>query len=309
MRITGFDVLNSLWTNVAFNVGYGYHGDFISGWDEETLGQAVKQCTSQSGRIEDCPVFNLQSESEASQCDMKIPDIIADEDVLGPMAALPGGIQLGEFVGDIVAGVTDAIPDIDVSTGKPIGAQGYNGVEEQTSEPPVEPEPTSAEPVSENPTPAPAPEASAPQVSALNAPVPEEPTSEPAPEVPVSEPALEEPAPEEPAPEVPVSQPAPAEPAPEVPVSQPAPEEPAPEAPEPVPEEPVITEAPEPVAPEEELKVVSTDYVRDGNVLSKIVWVEELVYVTETEDCTVTAEPPMAKRAHAHLRRHARRRH
>lgn len=273
------------------------------------MGRAVKQCTNESGRIEDCPVFNLQSESDAAQCDMVVPNVIADEDVLGPMAALPGGIQLGEFVGDIVAGVTDAIPDVNVSTGKPIGALGLNGAEEPTSKPAVEPQPTPSEPVPEEPTPAPAPESPAPQASALNAPVPDEPAADRAPEAPVSEPAPDAPAPEvpapaEPAPEVPASQPTP-----EAPVSEPAPNAPAPEVPEPAPEDPAITEAPEPVAPEEELKVVSTDYVRDGNVLSKIVWVEELVYVTQTEDCTVTAEPPMAKRAHAHLRRHARRRH
>lgn len=263
------------------------------------MGRAVKQCTNQSGRIEDCPVFDLQSESDAAQCDMVVPNLLADEDVLGPMAALPGGIQMGEFVGDIVAGVTDVIPDVNVSTGKPIGALDQNGAVEPTSKPAVEPQPTPSEPVSEEPTPAPAPEVPAPEVSALNAPVPDEPAADRAPEVPASEPA-----PADPAPEVPVSQPAP-----EAPVSQPAPAEPAPEAPAPAPKDPVITEAPEPVAPEEELKVVRTDYVRDGNVLSKIVWVEELVYVTQTEECTVTAEPPMAKRAQAHLRRHARRRH
>lgn len=155
------------------HAGYGYHGDFISGWDEETLGQAVKQCTNESGRIEDCPVFDLQSEYEASQCDMVVPDVIADEDVLGPMPALPGGIQLGEFVGDIVAGVTDAIPDINVPTGKTLGALGHNGAEEPTSKLSVEPEPTTVEPVSQEPTPAPAPEASEPQVSALAAPIPD----------------------------------------------------------------------------------------------------------------------------------------
>lgn len=246
MRILEVTLLNVL--------GYGYHGDFISGWDEQTLGQAVKTCTNPSGRIDDCPVFNIQSQSDTEKCDMNIPHMLADEDVKGPMASLPGGIHLGEFVGDLVDGVASVVAGghaaaIDGSVGVPssspaTGIPGVGIAQAPTSENPVDPASTPIEVPTVQPTSAaPIPEAPAPQ-----GPVSEEPTSEP----------------------------------------------------------PVVTKAPEPVAPEEEVDIVSTEYIRDGNVLSKIVWVEEVEYVTETEYkiCTQTIEPPNAKRAHAHMRRH-----
>lgn len=90
------DTVSGAGTDDSRRAGYGYHGDFISGWDEETLRQAVNFCTSESGRIEDCPVFNLQSASEASQCSMETPSILASEDVIGPMDSLPGKIHQGD---------------------------------------------------------------------------------------------------------------------------------------------------------------------------------------------------------------------
>ncbi|KAL0943425.1 WSC domain-containing protein [Colletotrichum truncatum] len=74
--------------------GYGYHGDFMSGWDEDFLQSAVDTCTNMSGRIEDCPVFSLQSESQVKQCSMKIPDILSTEDVIGPDTVLPGNVRI-----------------------------------------------------------------------------------------------------------------------------------------------------------------------------------------------------------------------
>lgn len=67
--------------------GYGFHGDFLMGWDRDLLQKAVDQCTNDSGRVEDCPVFNLYPDSTAEGC--KISAKI-DEDVQGPFAKLPG---------------------------------------------------------------------------------------------------------------------------------------------------------------------------------------------------------------------------
>lgn len=64
------------------------------GWDEDFLQTAVDTCTNDSGRIEDCPVFNVVSESKATQCEMTIPKALAKEDVEGPMSQLPGGVQI-----------------------------------------------------------------------------------------------------------------------------------------------------------------------------------------------------------------------
>ncbi|PHH85187.1 hypothetical protein CDD83_781 [Cordyceps sp. RAO-2017] len=77
--------------------GYGYHGDFITGWDEAFLQKAVKTCTNQSGRIEDCPLFDILSESEVSNCAMQapLPQALHKENVEGPMMKLPGNGESG----------------------------------------------------------------------------------------------------------------------------------------------------------------------------------------------------------------------
>lgn len=67
--------------------GYGYHGDFMNGWDQDILRQAIDTCTNDSGNIEDCHVLELQSVEAQQQCKkgIEIP-----EDVFGPLHELPG---------------------------------------------------------------------------------------------------------------------------------------------------------------------------------------------------------------------------
>ena len=67
--------------------GYGSHGDFVMGWEEQHLQDAVDQCTNLSGRVEDCPVFDLIPDSQAEGC-MIEPKV--NEVVSGTLAALPG---------------------------------------------------------------------------------------------------------------------------------------------------------------------------------------------------------------------------
>lgn len=73
--------------------GFGYHGDFMMGWDEDFLQKAVKTCTNDSGRIEDCPLFDIMSKEAACKCEMEkpLPEILKNEDIKGPMPKLPGG--------------------------------------------------------------------------------------------------------------------------------------------------------------------------------------------------------------------------
>ncbi|KFY25116.1 hypothetical protein V493_04831 [Pseudogymnoascus sp. VKM F-4281 (FW-2241)] len=67
--------------------GYGYHGDFVNGWDVPTLQRAVTECTNLSGVVEDCPVFDFFEDEEVDNC--KIQSTI-DEKIQGTLAALPG---------------------------------------------------------------------------------------------------------------------------------------------------------------------------------------------------------------------------
>lgn len=74
--------------------GCGYHGDFIQGWDPDTLQQAVDTCTSLSGRVEDCSVFTLQGDDEASQCKFEVPDVLSSENILVNQEGLPGKVPI-----------------------------------------------------------------------------------------------------------------------------------------------------------------------------------------------------------------------
>lgn len=80
--------------------GYGYHGDFIMGWDESLLQDAVDTCTNESGRIQDCPLFTIQDSSIFSACNFSTPSdtsiakVFVAEDVVGPMSALPGNVAI-----------------------------------------------------------------------------------------------------------------------------------------------------------------------------------------------------------------------
>lgn len=68
-------------------LGYGYHGDFMNAWDVDVLQKAINTCTSTSGVVEECKVFDIQSEDEMHQCTIKRT---LKEDVVGPFAELPG---------------------------------------------------------------------------------------------------------------------------------------------------------------------------------------------------------------------------
>lgn len=77
--------------------GFGYHGDFICGWDEGVLQQAIDSsvCTglNSSGLQEDCPIFMLQNEGNATSCKLDMPEAIQDEAV-NFIQQLPGNVPI-----------------------------------------------------------------------------------------------------------------------------------------------------------------------------------------------------------------------
>ncbi len=67
----------------------------MMGWDEGFLQQAVDNCTNSSGMVEDCPLFKLQTEEQADQCGIPVPNHIEAEDVQGPgLTSLPGNLPI-----------------------------------------------------------------------------------------------------------------------------------------------------------------------------------------------------------------------
>lgn len=76
--------------------GYGYHGDFINGWDVDFLQQALDTCKDDSmGEVEDCPVFAGHVHREApDDCKFELPQKIAHESYIGLLDALPGNVAV-----------------------------------------------------------------------------------------------------------------------------------------------------------------------------------------------------------------------
>lgn len=73
--------------------GYGFHGDFVNGWDVDTLQYAVDNCLNDSGLISDClakdgsEFFDLFTDEESKFC--TLPAFV--DETIGPVVdALPG---------------------------------------------------------------------------------------------------------------------------------------------------------------------------------------------------------------------------
>lgn len=95
--------------------GYGYHGDFIMGWEETFLQNAVNTCTNPSGLISDCPLFTIQDAATYDQCKFPIPPALKSENVIGPaLAALPGNANDAPEAAPSVAVPSVAVPSVAV---------------------------------------------------------------------------------------------------------------------------------------------------------------------------------------------------
>jgi hypothetical protein len=139
--------------------GFGYHGDFISGWDENFLQAAVEQCTNPSGNIADCPLFTIQDKAKQLQCKMPTPPMIASEKLSGIIGdTLPGGVTIHRGPGPAGGHKASPPPAPSVETGNQKAAMAgenklpggvFKEVPTSSSEAPPPPPPT--------PTPAPIP--------------------------------------------------------------------------------------------------------------------------------------------------------
>lgn len=74
--------------------GFGYHGDFMFGWEDGFLQQAVDTCTSETGLVGDCEIFRLQSEAKQRQCFFDMPSELRHENVHMDASGLPGDIPI-----------------------------------------------------------------------------------------------------------------------------------------------------------------------------------------------------------------------
>jgi hypothetical protein len=59
----------------------------MMGWDPVFLQDAVNTCTNPSGQIEDCPLFNIQTEYPV--CNITLPSALENENVVGGICNVP----------------------------------------------------------------------------------------------------------------------------------------------------------------------------------------------------------------------------
>lgn len=97
--------------------GFGYHGDFYSGWNQSFLQGAVDRCTNGSGLLEDCDMFTLQDDSVSTSCFLAMPQELRQEDYQGPMPALPGNVPI--FTGPGLAAKLEGTPVTSSSKPRP----------------------------------------------------------------------------------------------------------------------------------------------------------------------------------------------
>ncbi|KAI2609230.1 hypothetical protein GGR54DRAFT_632982 [Hypoxylon sp. NC1633] len=250
--------------------GFGYHGDFMSGWDVNFLQEAIDTCTNESGDIRDCALFvnqgPLQSDDDQDSCQFDLPSILAQEDGSAKnLKSLPGNIQIQAGPESATPGAGD-IPSV-ISAATSVLSSVLGGNKPATATSPGTVSPTSSGLASSSTSSAGSPlggaflESSAPPASssdnfnALAVPVAQTSTS--------------------------------------ATISPPAPTTTA----------PAFTSE-----PGVSYEIVSTQTITNGAQVEEIVWKEPVVYVTEDTITTVTAEAPKSAR-HIHARHARRHRH
>ncbi|KAI5867207.1 hypothetical protein GGS23DRAFT_166100 [Durotheca rogersii] len=252
--------------------GFGYHGDFMNGWDPAFLQKAIDVCTNDSGDIRDCPVFvengPLQTDEEQHACEFALPEALAGEDGAVPnLKSLPGNLAIQSGPQSATRGSADATPIASVVNSvisDVLGAGGTTTTALSTTSSSLV---TSSSAIATSSAPggafiesSPTPAVSSQDFNALTSPL----------------------------------QPTPPEPTPS---SESSSSEPAP---------PTTTSAPVFTSePGVEYRVVSTQTITHGPLIEEIVWMEPVVYVTEDSVTTVTVNPPAVRSARKIQGRHA----
>ena len=120
-----------VWSN-GDPTGYGYHADFINGWNTNTLRSAVNDCTNPSGRVEDCQHFtpSLQTDAEQGECKIEdIPTALLSDDCGGPSDGLCGNVpvQYGpEYASALQPGATEKpTGGVAITSVAPVPTQSY----------------------------------------------------------------------------------------------------------------------------------------------------------------------------------------
>jgi hypothetical protein len=75
-------------------LGFGYHGDFIAGWDAAFLQNAINTCRDPSGDIHACPIFTIKKRTEAQNCRFIPPKVASEENCGARRDELCGGVQI-----------------------------------------------------------------------------------------------------------------------------------------------------------------------------------------------------------------------
>jgi hypothetical protein len=100
-------LFETIWNSFAFKdregyfaistgdpTGFGYHGDFMHGWEDGVLEKAVRDCINPSGLVEDCHIFDLQNETQQNLCSFGIPSRLAGEELKQVKGGLPNQLQI-----------------------------------------------------------------------------------------------------------------------------------------------------------------------------------------------------------------------
>ena len=128
--------------------GYGFHGDFINGWDDGVMQQFLDQCVDETGTglQEDCHVLDIKPDSEIMSCQMETPEVLQSE-VVNLVDELPGGCQVQadvDFVTNCGKPVSED-PASSVTSGPtPNGSPSYTAPANTTTPISVDPSPTSS---------------------------------------------------------------------------------------------------------------------------------------------------------------------
>ena len=75
------------------DTGFGFHGDFMNGWDDGVLQQVIDQCQGGLGMQEQCTPLTIKPDSEITGCKMETPEVIQNEAV-DFLEELPGGCKV-----------------------------------------------------------------------------------------------------------------------------------------------------------------------------------------------------------------------